>query len=488
MAATYDPDEGNMALVPIEVTPPSVVEAQERANVDIQIKTAKAYPRSITKFREDVLGLATQSKEVAESCQYAIPRAGKVITGWSIRFAEMVAASYGNLAIASRITSVDDEWVTAQAAVHDLENNVRVLIEVRKRIVDRNGRRYSTDMIVTTLNAASATAIRNGIFKVVPVGLLKDLLPQIEAVSMGDERSQAETRKALLVYFAGMDVDEKRLCGLVDKEGVADLTADDISTLRGVATAIREGTTSAGEVFPEAKANGNGKPLTPGRHKVERQAPTAPVQVEPEAVTPERKETDTETRETSNAMEKAKPTDQGDDEPAARFISLAGKMELPGKQTMPAARAFARILGKKKAIYSNLQRAIDEHGIAQFSAAFEDEDIASAVSQFLQEIKFGREADEEPEEPEPEPQKAAPPAPAPAGDSTRSPAEAAGEAAVRKIALELDAWQVKYREQWEKACATLQITPTDLETGLTRAGLQGLHTTLSAMLEDQEVL
>jgi hypothetical protein len=64
--------------------------------LDIQINTAKAYPRSVKSFLEEAKMLATANQETAASCFYSLPRKDKngkqvQITGPSIRLAEIAA-------------------------------------------------------------------------------------------------------------------------------------------------------------------------------------------------------------------------------------------------------------------------------------------------------------------------------------------------------------------------------------------------------------
>lgn len=242
------------------------LEAQERAAIDVQIATAKRYPRVLSQVQDRILELATLDRETAENCWYALPRGGKVIEGPSVRLAEIVASSYRNLRMASRVIGIDDQFVTCQGACHDLENNVAVVTEVKRRITKKNGKRYDDDMVMVTANAANSIAFRNAIFKVVPMALFKSVVEDVRKVGMGDERTMAQTRDAALAYFSGLDIPQDRVLGLLGKNARDDLTRQDIGTLRGMATAIREGTSTVEEMFPVASNSGK---LAAGRHKIE---------------------------------------------------------------------------------------------------------------------------------------------------------------------------------------------------------------------------
>lgn len=233
------------------VQAPGVVEAQTRGEIDVQIATAKRFPRVMSKVLQRVEELATVDEETAAACHYAIPRDGKTIEGPSVRMAEIVATSWGNLRAATRIVDIGDRMVTAQGACMDLENNVAVTAEVKRRIMDKHGRRYSDDMIVTTSQAAASIALRNAVFKVVPMATFRSLEAKIREVAKGDAKTFAARRNAALLFFAQRKVTPERVLKVLGIAGAEDMTADHLLTLRGIITAIKEGSTTVAEAFPE---------------------------------------------------------------------------------------------------------------------------------------------------------------------------------------------------------------------------------------------
>jgi len=257
MAKQEERQQGGPLAVVAEVTDFGVLETQTRAEVDLQITTAHRYPRSIGRARQRVLELATASAEIAEDCFYTVPRAGELITGESVRLAEIVASAYGNLRFGARVTAVDVEHVTAQGACHDLETNIAVSVEVKRRIVDKYGRRYSPDMIAVTANAACSIALRNALFKVVPKALFAEEFAEIKKVSAGDEKTMKARLTALVDWFAKREppVKAAALCTAVAKKTLDDLTLEDLATLRDVANAIKSGEISVAEAFPAEKAS-----------------------------------------------------------------------------------------------------------------------------------------------------------------------------------------------------------------------------------------
>jgi len=59
-----------------------------------------------------------------------------------VRLAELCASAYGNLHVGARVLDVEDRDIPAQGVAWDLERNLRVTVETRRKIVSKNGRRY----------------------------------------------------------------------------------------------------------------------------------------------------------------------------------------------------------------------------------------------------------------------------------------------------------------------------------------------------------
>jgi len=223
--------------------------ALTKAECDLQIQTAHTFPRDLQRFKENSMSIVTADQQTASDMFYALPRGGKSIEGPSVRLAEVVASTYGNLRVQSMITAMDGKFVTARGMCHDLENNLAVSVDVRRRITDRNGKRYNDDMIVTTSNAACAVAYREAVFKVVPRHFTNALYEEARQVAIGDVRSLANKRAAMVLYFSKMGVTVEQLCqvvGAIDEEGIG---LGELATLKGIATALKDNEASIDDVF-----------------------------------------------------------------------------------------------------------------------------------------------------------------------------------------------------------------------------------------------
>lgn len=242
----------------------SFVESQSRGETDIQISTAHRFPRSVKAFRAKALSLATLDEETAASCFYSLPRDGKAIEGPSARLAEIVAVSWGNLRSQANVVDIDDKWVTARGVCWDLEANVAVSVEVRRRITNKQGRRFNDDMIGVTSNAACAIALRNAVFKVVPMAMAKPIYEAARRVAIGNAQTLSSRRAKMVDHFGKMGVQPDQICQKVNKASVDDITLDDLGTLIGLATAIKDGDTTVDEAFAvEKPANGGGDTSRP---------------------------------------------------------------------------------------------------------------------------------------------------------------------------------------------------------------------------------
>jgi hypothetical protein len=230
---------------------PGELAVLNRGEVDVQIETAHRYPRSIDRFKKLALTIATADHETAASCFYALPRAGTTIEGPGVRLAEIVASCWGNLRAGSEVIDIGDTHVTVRGFAHDLETNFAVSLQIRRKITNKYGKRYSDDMITMTANAASSIAFRNAIFKVVPKAFVQQVYNEAKKVAIGDAKTLSARRKDMFGYFQKMGVTEDRVLAMLQREGTDDVDLKDMEKLVGFATAIKEGDISADETFPE---------------------------------------------------------------------------------------------------------------------------------------------------------------------------------------------------------------------------------------------
>lgn len=239
-------------------TQADVLDVLNRGEIDIQIATAKQYPRNIQSVLATIRTLATMDAETAEDCFYVLRRGNasgnqNVIEGVSVRMAEIIASCWGNIRVQTRIIANDGKKITAQAMCHDLESNFAISLTVDRRITDKFGKTYSEDMQVVTGNAAAAIAFRNAVLKVIPKAVTKSIVEETKKAAMGQSIDLETSRQNMIQYFQKLGVTEDQLLAYLDVKSVEEITKEKIFELRGTANAIKEGTTTVQETF-SAKA------------------------------------------------------------------------------------------------------------------------------------------------------------------------------------------------------------------------------------------
>ena len=83
-----------LANAELQTVTPDALSLITKAEIDMQISTAKAFPRSLKNFMDKATSMVTLSEEIAESCIYSLPRGGKNREGVSVRLAEIVSATF----------------------------------------------------------------------------------------------------------------------------------------------------------------------------------------------------------------------------------------------------------------------------------------------------------------------------------------------------------------------------------------------------------
>ncbi len=238
----------------IEVKQADMLQAINRAEIDIQIATAKQYPRDLNATLNKIATYATMDKETAEDCFYVLRRKDKdgndaLIEGLSIRMAEIIASAWGNLRIQARIIGNDGRMITAQAICHDLESNVAVCKEVSRSIVTKKGYTFSQDMQIVTGNAASSIAFRNAVLAVIPKAVTKKIINEVKQVALGQAIDVETSRKNCIANFARAGVTEAMICQYLGIKAIAEIDKERLFELRATWNAIKEGTTTVHETF-----------------------------------------------------------------------------------------------------------------------------------------------------------------------------------------------------------------------------------------------
>src|ERR1017187_4739818 len=283
---TLDNDTGEfLPVAPQEISPAIAAEISQ------QVATAKRYPRRRDKeISDEIMGRATLNESIAAECMYSLKRGEKMITGPSIRFAEIVRASFGNIRVAARFVRLDLDdpergaviveaaaptmetnnaeiipergAVIVEAAAHDMQTNNAEIIPVRRSVMTsgygaKKPRIHNADMINMTVNAASSLACRNAVLALVPKALWIDGFQRVVSVLQGDATTLAARRKDIIDAFVRIEVVPADVFAALGVKSIEDITVEHMPQLKGFMTAISEGETAA-SVLGKAAENAGG--------------------------------------------------------------------------------------------------------------------------------------------------------------------------------------------------------------------------------------
>jgi hypothetical protein len=244
----------------VEVVDQGALAVLNRSEIESAVDIANRYPRSIKLFRENMMDLCTLSEAIAEECMYALPRGEKTIEGPSVRFAEIAVHAWGNCRAGARVIDIGKELVTAQGFFFDVEKNVQIALEVKRRITDKYGRTFNTDMIGVTSNAASKIGFRNSVLTGIPKALWADPYAAARKTAIGSAKTLIDKRASMIAYFQKLGVSLEQICIVLKVAGEEDIGLEELGRLKGIAQTIKEDEVTIEQVFPTiAKGEGVGK-------------------------------------------------------------------------------------------------------------------------------------------------------------------------------------------------------------------------------------
>ena len=229
------------------------MDAIEKANVDVQVSTAKQFPRNVTRAIQNSIVMATIDPDTAQMMRYALPRGGKPITGPSVHLAKLIVSNWGNMRAEAKVVQITDSQVVSRGTCWDLENNVATAIEVRRNIKNKNGQRFSDDMITVVGNAANSIAFRNAVFSVIPKAVTDKVYKAAQECITGDLSDEAkllQKRTNCLKFFNDeYGITEEEVIKLCGKQTVNQIKAEEIALMLGIYQSLKDGDTSVEEVM-----------------------------------------------------------------------------------------------------------------------------------------------------------------------------------------------------------------------------------------------
>lgn len=250
--------------------------AQAQAAVQARYIMAMRQPRNMDMVRAKLLKECDRPA-FANVAEYAVPRGQSQITGPSIRFAEAALRALGNAMPETQTIYDDQSRRIVRVAVTDLEANLTYTRDVtiaktmeRKRLRDGQialGERTNSfgdkvfiveateDDLLMRESALVSKALRTLALRLLPGDLIDEALTRCaETITKGDKSDPEAARKRLLDAFSAVGVTPADLAKYLGHD-TANISPAEGKALKGVHTALKEGTTTWAEIMAEQSTN-----------------------------------------------------------------------------------------------------------------------------------------------------------------------------------------------------------------------------------------
>lgn len=228
--------------------------ARQAQEVQVAMLAAKKFPRDEVDAMNRIKATC-QRPTLAEQAIYTYPRGGQKVTGPSIRLAEAIAQSWGNIDAGVIELGNNNGKSEMMAYAWDLETNTRVTktFSVEHKRDTKQGRKNLTDgrdIYEATANFA-ARRMRACILSVVPGDIVEMAVAESrKTIADADKRPVEEILDSLLKSFKEIDVTKEQLEKYIGKQLTGALK-EDLVDLRGIYKAIKDGQSKVTDFFKD---------------------------------------------------------------------------------------------------------------------------------------------------------------------------------------------------------------------------------------------
>jgi len=251
----------------------SATAAQARAEIECAYTMAIRRPRNIEDVRSKLMS-ACRRPIFAESAEWTKPVGKETISGPSIRFVETALQAFGNVRTSTTVVYEDERIRKVHVSVIDLENNNaygldttlqksverKFLKKGQKAISDRiNSYGEKVYLVEATeedmankQGAAVSKIIRGCGLRLIPQDIVEEAqqtAKQTREKNLGDPEA---AKKTIIDAFAGLGIKPSELEKFLGKP-LAQAVAKDISELRTIYTALKEGEAKWSDYLADAE-------------------------------------------------------------------------------------------------------------------------------------------------------------------------------------------------------------------------------------------
>lgn len=238
--------------------------AREVATVQGQILIAKRFPRDVDVSLQKIERACSRTR-LASLAVYQYQRGGTDITGPSIRLAEAVASSWGNVKYGFDVVESNELTNKVRAYAYDMESNVQAerIFSVSNFRFTKSGQYKMTDPrdIYENIANNASRRIRACILEIIPADVIEYAMECCDRTISQDIEITPDSLDKLCAAFAEFGVTKIQIEAKIQRNLSSIGTAQYIQ-MRKIYASLKDGIAKAEECFPsleEAKAEREGK-------------------------------------------------------------------------------------------------------------------------------------------------------------------------------------------------------------------------------------
>ena len=228
-----------------------VEESKAMAEIQAALIMAQRFPRNENQCYIGILDSCKRPFFAEQAC-YAYPRGGTLVTGPSIRLAEVLAQKWSNLKVGVKILSQTAEQTEAKAFAFDLQTNYMVeqeFVVPHKRTTKKGVQRLTDERDIRELCAnIGSRYLRGCILRIIPGDVVDAAVEQCKKTMASSDIPIAEQIRNMAKAFdeLGVKVEhlEKRLGHNLDAT-----IPQEIVTLKGIFKSLKDGMAKREDFF-----------------------------------------------------------------------------------------------------------------------------------------------------------------------------------------------------------------------------------------------
>jgi hypothetical protein len=247
----------NVGFIAQKQTSGALAEAsmgREIQEVQAAMVIAKRFPRDV-RTACDRISLSCQRPALASQAIYSYAKGGTDVSGPSIRLAEAIAQSWGNIQYGIKEIENSNGVSTVEAFAWDYETNIRhskTFQVAHVRYTKKNGVNPVTDPreIYEIVANQGARRLRACLLGVIPADIVEDAVAQCEETLRNTADVTPDGIQKMLAKFTEIEVTKEQIEKFVQRRLEA-ITAAQVVRLRKIYNSIKDGLSSPADWFEQ---------------------------------------------------------------------------------------------------------------------------------------------------------------------------------------------------------------------------------------------